>query len=180
MRFQISPKVAAGIVGILVLAVPAVAQFEGLWLVAKPDTLAYGIPTVCYGETEGVKVGDRYTKEQCQQKLAEKLPRYLNEINRCIKVPISDKTRAAYLSLAYNIGSGAFCRSTALKRLNAGTPVSIERGDRKVLVSSEEGSCEAMMMWTRAGGKFVKGLENRRKVEVSMCLEGLKEPRRAI
>lgn len=162
MRFQISPKVLGGIVGVIALAVPAVAQFEGLWLVAKPDTLAYGIPTVCYGETEGVKVGDKYTKEQCQQKLAEKLPRYLNEINRCIKVPVSDRTRAAYLSLAYNIGSGAFCRSTALRRLNAGAGVA---------------SCNAMMMWTRAGGKFVKGLENRRKVEVSMCLEGLKEPK---
>lgn len=162
MRLQLSPKVGAGIVGILLLAVPAVAQLEGLWLVAKPDALAYGIPTVCYGETEGVKVGDKYTKEQCQQKLAEKLPRYLSEINRCIKVPVSDRTRAAYLSLAYNIGSGAFCRSTALKRLNAGQDVA---------------SCNAMMMWTRAGGKFVKGLENRRKVEVSMCLEGLKEPK---
>jgi lysozyme len=167
MAFQLktSHKITGAIVGTIMLAVPVVSQFEGLWLTAKPDTLAYGIPTVCYGETEGVKVGDTYTKEQCQQMLADKLPRYLNEINVCIKVAVSDKTRAAYLSFAYNVGSAGFCKSQVAKRLNAG---------------DERGSCDAMLAWNKAGGKVVQGLKNRRAQERAMCLDGLKEPKKVI
>ncbi|MCL2714614.1 MAG: lysozyme [Alphaproteobacteria bacterium] len=154
---------AVGIAGVILLAVPLVSLWEGLWLTAKPDTLAYGLPTVCYGETEGVKVGDRYTKEQCQAMLANKLPRYLSEINRCIQVPVSDRTRAAYLSFAYNVGSGGFCKSRALKLLNAG---------------QDRASCEALRAWNKAGGRYRQGLANRRASEIKMCLAGLSEPKK--
>lgn len=135
-----------------------VGGFEGLWLVAKPDKLAYGIPTVCYGETEAVKVGDRYTKEECLAMLAAKLPRYYLEIAKCIKVPVSDDEKTAYTSFAYNVGSAGFCKSSVAKKLNAGDHV---------------GACNAMMSWNRAGGKFVQGLENRRARERDICLKGL-------
>jgi lysozyme len=164
-QLKTSHKITGAILGTLLAAVPLVSNWEGLWLTAKPDTLAYGIPTVCYGETEGVKVGDRYTKEQCQQMLAEKLPRYLNEINRCIKVAISDKTRASYLSFAYNVGSAGFCKSGALKKLNA---------------KDYHGSCDALLAWNRAGGRVVKGLQNRREAERKLCLEGLSDPRKLL
>lgn len=153
---------AAGVVGAVMLAiplaVPLVSKFEGLWLVAKPDRLAYGIPTVCYGETEGVKVGDTYTQKQCEDMLAKKLPRYAAEIQKCIKVPVSEKVAAAFISLAYNVGSAGVCKSTAMKRLNA--------GDRR-------GACDAFLSWNRAGGRVVQGLVNRRKTERKLCLEGI-------
>jgi GH24 family phage-related lysozyme (muramidase) len=59
-----------------------VGGFEGLALKAYPDRLAHNLPTVCYGETEGVRLGDHYTKEQCTEMLANKLPRYWKEIDR--------------------------------------------------------------------------------------------------
>lgn len=152
-------KVAAGgLAGAVMLALPLVAQFEGLWLTAKPDKLAYGIPTVCYGETEGVKVGDKYTQKQCEDMLAKKLPRYFDEISQCIKVPVSDKMFAAFGSFSYNVGSAGFCHSTALKRLNAG---------------DKRGSCDALLAWNRAGGRVVRGLTNRRQTERKLCLEGI-------
>jgi len=144
--------------GAIVLAVPLVAQFEGLWLVAKPDRLAYGIPTVCYGETEGVKVGDTYTKAQCEQMLAKKLPRYAAEIDKCFKVQPSEKVAAAFISLAYNVGSGGVCRSSAMRKWNDG---------------DKRGACDAFMVWNRAGGRVVQGLINRRKTERKLCLEGI-------
>uniref|UniRef100_E6VL46 Lysozyme n=1 Tax=Rhodopseudomonas palustris (strain DX-1) TaxID=652103 RepID=E6VL46_RHOPX len=162
MAIKTSHKLTGAALATIMIAVPVVSDFEGLWLVAKPDTLAHGIPTVCFGETEGVKIGDRYTKEQCEQMLANKLPRYLYEIDRCIKAPVSNRTRAAYLSFAYNVGSGGFCRSTALKRLNAGRDAE---------------ACEAMRPWNKAGGKFRQGLANRREKEIKMCLAGLKDPK---
>lgn len=164
-QLKTSHKITGAIAGTIMLAVPVVSQFEGLWLTAKPDRLAHGIPTVCYGETEGVKVGDTYTKEQCQLMLANKLPRYLNEIDRCIKAPVSDRTRASYLSFAYNVGSGGFCGSSALHLLNAG---------------KEKQSCEALKPWNKSGGKYRQGLANRRSQETSMCLAGLNEPKHLI
>lgn len=150
--------IAAATAAAISLAVPLVANFEGLWLKAKPDTLAYNIPTVCYGETEGVKVGDTYTPAHCADMLAKKLPRYANEIAKCIKIEIPDKTRAALISFAYNVGTAGACRSTAFKRLNAG---------------DIRGACNALLAWNRAGGRVVRGLTNRREAERKLCLEGI-------
>lgn len=155
-------KVGIGLAGAIAIAVPVTAQFEGLWLTAKVDTIGTGRPvTWCYGETEGpVKVGQRFTKKQCDDMLAAKLPRYANEIAKCIKVDISDKTRAAFISFAYNVGSAGFCRSTAARKLNAG---------------DTRGACDALMAWNRAQGRVVRGLTNRRTTERKMCLEGIGE-----
>lgn len=158
MAIKKSHKVTGSIVGAAMICTPLVAQFEGLWTTAKPDKLAYGLPTVCYGETEGVKVGDTYTKAECDAMLAKKLPRYLKSALSCINVPVSDKQLAAYGSLTYNIGEKAFCRSTVVNRLNSGDYI---------------GSCNAMMSWVNAGGKRVQGLANRRAKERELCLEGI-------
>lgn len=132
-----------------------VGGFEGLSTTAYHDKLANGLPTVCYGETEGVKMGDHYTKQQCLDMLAQKLPRYWYEIEKLIKVPLSDNEKIAYTSFDYNLGTAAFSRSSFLKKLNA--------GDHK-------GACEGMLVYnrTRSVG-YVKGLDTRRHKEVSVC-----------
>jgi lysozyme len=132
------------------------ASFEGMY--PKPYRDMVGVLTVCYGETEGVKLTDHYTPQQCADMLAAKLPRYWSEISQCIKVPISDNERAAYTSFAYNVGSAGFCRSTTARKLNA--------GDHK-------GACQALMAWNRAGGREVRGLTRRRAAERDLCLKGL-------
>lgn len=132
-----------------------VGGFEGLSTLAYQDKLANGLPTVCYGETEGVRLGDHYTKQQCLDMLAEKLPRYWYEIARCIKVPLSDNEKIAYTSFSYNLGAGAFCRSSFLKKLNSG---------------DHQGGCKGMLVYNRTKSVgYVKGLANRRAKEVSIC-----------
>jgi lysozyme len=133
-----------------------VAGFEGLATHAYHDTLAHGLPTVCYGETEGVHMGDTYSPEQCKQMLADKLPRYWSEIAKCIRVPISENEQAAYTSFAYNVGSAGFCRSTSARLLNAG---------------HHKEACEALMAWNRASGHEVRGLTRRRAAERDLCLQ---------
>jgi lysozyme len=147
-------------VGVLAcsLAVPCVSQFEGRWLTAKPDRLAYGIPTVCFGETEGVKIGDHYTPQECADMLAKKLPRYAEEIEACIFVPISAKTEASFISFSYNIGTHGFCHSGTARHLNRYEYVE---------------ACNAMLAWNKAGGVVVRGLEIRRSKERNLCMEGL-------
>lgn len=144
----------------LALAAPMVAKHEGVWLVAKPDKLAYGIPTVCYGETEGVNVGDRYTPRQCEDMLLKKLVRYANSAAACIYVPVSPKMFSTFIDLNYNIGEAAFCRSTVARKINA---------------LDYEGGCEAMRAWVNAGGEFRQGLLNRRLNEIAVCREGIRD-----
>ncbi len=140
-------------------ALPAVKAYEGLWLTAKVDTIGTGRPvTACYGETENVRLGQKFTEKECADLLAVKLKRYDTEIGRCITRELPDYTRAALISFAYNVGSAGACRSTTVKKMNEG---------------DIRGGCEALMQWTRAQGHVVQGLVNRREKERKLCLAGL-------
>ena len=146
-----------GTVGAAVIAL--VGIWEGLRLTAYRDVV--GVPTVCYGETYGVKLGDKHTKAECDAMLMRSLRKHEAGMRKCLKDPdaIPGKSYVAFVSLTYNIGVGAFCRSTARKRLN--------RGDIR-------GACNAGKWFNKAGGRTIKGLVNRRAAEHRLCLEGLK------
>lgn len=141
-------------------AVALVGTWEGLKTVAYPDRLAGNIPTVCFGETRGVKLGDEYTVEQCKTMLGDGLVEFEAAMRRCLNNPdsIPDKPYVAFLSLSYNIGTGAFCKSTVARRANAG---------------DIRGACNAIPAFNRSGGKVRKGLINRRADEQKYCLSGL-------
>ncbi|NKJ77770.1 glycoside hydrolase family protein [Rhizobium leguminosarum bv. viciae] len=138
-------------------AIALVSAWEGVRTVAYRDIV--GIPTVCFGETRGVKMGDRYTMDECRAMLGDALVEFETGMRKCLTNPdtIPDKSYVAFLSLSYNIGTGAFCGSTIARRANA--------GDIK-------GACNAIPAWNRAGGKVVKGLTNRRAEEQKICLQG--------
>ncbi|MBA8838355.1 lysozyme [Ochrobactrum sp. RH2CCR150] len=142
-------------------AVALVGAWEGVKLVAYPDQFANGLPTVCFGETRGVKLGDRYTMDECKKMLGSALVDFEMGMRRCLTTPdkVPDKPYVAFLSLSYNIGTGAFCRSSVARYANAGDY-------RK--------ACDAISLYNRAGGRVVKGLANRRADERKLCLEGLK------
>lgn len=145
--------------GLMAAAVALVGAWEGMKLVTYRDIV--GVPTVCFGETRGVKMGDRYTAEQCREMLGDGLVEFETGMRHCITNPdaIPDKPYVTFLSLSYNIGTGAFCRSTLVRKLNAG---------------DIRGACNELPKWNRAGGRVVKGLSNRRAAEQKMCLEGLR------
>lgn len=139
------------------LAVQTVGGFEGLRLYAYQDIV--GVWTACYGETAGIRPGMKFSKETCNNMLVDSLIKHETRMRACMKNPdaIKDETYVAHLSLAYNVGTGAWCKSTAAKRLNA--------GDIK-------GSCEALTWFNKAGGKVVNGLVKRRAQEKALCLKG--------
>lgn len=145
---------------LMAAAVALVGAWEGLRTVAYRDVV--GIPTVCFGETRGVKMGDRYTVEQCKVMLGDALVEFETGMRRCLRDPdsIPDKTYTAFLSLSYNIGTGAFCGSTLVRLANAG---------------NLEAACNQLPRWNRAGGRVVRGLTNRRADELRICLEGLRK-----
>jgi lysozyme len=139
------------------LAIVTVGAFEGVRLHAYRDVV--GIPTVCFGETRGVHMGDSYTMEECKAMLGDALIEFEQGIRACMKEPdkVPDPTYVAVLSLSYNIGQRAYCKSTVNRLLNAG---------------DIRGACNAFLMWTKAGGKVIKGLVTRRQEERELCLKG--------
>ena len=149
---------AAGVSSVLVISGGIVSYFEGKSNNAYPDPVK--IWTICYGETRGVQKGDYKSDEECLDSLAEELTGHHKKMMLYIKTPISVKEEAAYLSFTYNVGVGAFSKSTLLKRLNTGQRVE---------------ACNQLLRWDKAGGKRLKGLTLRRESENKLCLEGVKE-----
>lgn len=155
-------KTMAGGFGALTALGVLLVTFTGGWE-GKKNT-AYrdivGVWTICYGSTQGVKAGDHKTDAQCAALLGEDLEKHEIGMRKCLTAPdkLPEKVYAASLSLTFNIGIGAFCRSTVRRLLNAGDLA---------------GACDAIPLFNRAGGKVVKGLVNRRAAERKLCMEGL-------
>lgn len=147
---------AGSTAGAVALAIPLIARWEGAELRAYPDIV--GVWTICYGETRGVKPGDTATLADCQARLAVAVGEYEAGIRKCLPARLPDPTRAAFVSAAYNIGTGAFCRSSM---------------SRRALAGDLRGACDALMLWNRAGGREVRGLTDRRAAERALCLSGL-------
>ena len=138
----------------MILAVPFTAREEGLRLEAYRDSV--GVPTICYGETENVSMGDKRTLEECNAMFKVKLGTYAYAVDMAIDTPLSAATHAAFTSWAYNVGLGAMKRSTLVKKANAGDMV---------------GACNELLKWKNAGGKPI--LLARRERERKLCLSGL-------
>ena len=146
------------------IAIPHIGKWEGLRLEAYLDTIASpAVWTVCYGETKGVKKGDRYSKEQCDAMLAREVAAYRADLHDYFDDDTkSERLTAArdvsYVDLAYNAGVRGAGTSTATRRLNAG---------------DIRGGCEALGWWNKAGGRVIRGLVNRRQDSIKLCVQGL-------
>jgi GH24 family phage-related lysozyme (muramidase) len=150
---------AVVVASVIAISTPFIAKWEGLETTAYRDIV--GVPTVCYGETRGVKMGDTYTKEQCMEMLKKGVAEYYAKLQPYMtnpNIPIS--VQASMLELAYNVGVSAVGNSTMMRLANQGKYVE---------------ACNELSKWVRAGGKVVKGLENRRAdSKYNLCLKGLR------
>lgn len=113
------------------------------------------VPTIGFGTTEGVKPGDRITPPKALARALTDVQKFEGAMKRCVIVPLHQYEYDAYVSLAYNIGPGAFCGSTLVKRLNAGDYI---------------GACQAILMWDKFKGKPLRGLTIRRQSEYKTCV----------
>lgn len=153
-------KKAVGAAAAIALSIGALIKpWEGLELNAYPDIV--GVWTACYGETKGIKPGMKFTKKECEDKLLVRVTQdYYRSLTQCIagfdQKPI--EWQAVSVSVAYNVGTGAACKSTAARLAREG----------KI-----KESCHAWTKFNRAGGKVVKGLVNRRNAELALCLKGV-------
>lgn len=142
----------------LTTAIGFIGQWEGLRTTAYQDVV--GVWTICYGETKGVQRGDRHSKAECDAMLAREIASYEAQLDRCLKHPVPVGMKIALVSWTYNVGAGAACKSTLVRKANAGDLA---------------GACNELRRWNRAGGRVWTGLTNRRYSEMEMCHQALKE-----
>jgi lysozyme len=139
----------------MLIAAPFVAGWEGLRNVAYLDPVR--VPTICYGSTEGVKLGQTKSDEECRAMLKAELGEFMRGVDAAVKVEMPDTRRAALTSFAYNVGLANFQRSTLLRLLNQGHTVA---------------ACNELRRWVYAKGIKLKGLVRRREAERELCLIG--------
>lgn len=95
-----------------------VRHFEGLSL--KAYLCPAGVPTIGYGHTAGVKLGQTITRSQADAFLQADLGGARRQVERLVAVPLAPHQLAALTSFVFNLGAGAFQGSTLLKMINAG------------------------------------------------------------
>lgn len=143
------------------IAIGTIATHEGYVPVGYPDPgVGVKLPSACYGHTGGVVIGKRYTEAQCTDWLAADAVAHGLQIGPCLPDELPVKTRAAFISFAFNVGGPRFCGSTLARKAKAG-------------LTKE--ACDELPKWIYAGGKVLPGLVRRRAAERSLCLEGLSE-----
>lgn len=112
------------------------------------------VPTIGFGETKGVKMGDRTTPVRALIQLQSSAEKHAQGVRECAPVPLFQHEFDAYVSLTYNIGVRAFCTSTLVKKLLAG---------------DYTGACDEILRWNRFNGKPLRGLTLRRQQEHRTC-----------
>ena len=114
------------------------------------------VPTIGFGDTHNVKLGDRTDPVRALIKLSEHTENFQKDLKRCIgDVPLYQHEWDAIVAWAYNVGTGAACRSTLVKKLQA---------------RDYGGACKELLRWDRFNGKPLRGLTIRRQQEYQKCM----------
>jgi len=140
------------------IAMPA----EGLRQWAYRDPV--GLPTICFGSTQGVKMGDFRTVPECKALLTKEMYASIQAVDTC-RPGLPVNVLAAFSDLSFNVGNSVACdstKSTAAKLLASG---------------DYPGACKQILRWTKAKvmGVYVElpGLVKRRQMEYEVCMSGI-------
>lgn len=131
-----------------------IKKFEGCKLEAYRDPV--GIFTIGFGATGvGVREGVKWTQDQANYDLAQRVEAIGRIINFKVKPIISQNQFDALCSFVYNVGVGAFSESTMVRLLN----------ERKF-----DQAADQFLRWDKAKGKVLAGLTRRRQAERELFL----------
>lgn len=137
------------------ISITGLAHIKG-WEKFRP--VAYldqgGKPTIGYGHLiKPLESFGRLTETEATGLLLQDLGVAMDAVNRGVKVPISQAQFDGLVSFAFNVGAGAFLRSTLLKLLNRGDIAGVER---------------QFMQWVYVGKTKSDGLINRRLADLKL------------
>ena len=124
-----------------------IKQFEGCRLKAYKDPA--GVPTIGYGHTAGVRMGDTITQKQADELLRDDLVIFEQKVMKYDeKYHWNQNQFDALVSFAYNIGS--------IDQLTS-------NGRRNISTISNK-----ILEYNKAGGKKLEGLARRREAEKAL------------
>lgn len=158
-RAPVKATALAALVGAACAAclTPLVMHFEGKRNVAYLDPVK--VLTICYGDTANVKPGQRATDAECLARLDTQLAAHAAPVLACTPgLAGHPQQLAAAVSLAYNIGAAAYCRSSV---------------DRAFDARQWRAACDGFLAWRYAKGVALPGLLTRRRAERVTCLKDL-------
>ena len=135
------------------VGIALICGYEALRLTPYRDVV--GVWTDGWGNTKNVVPGQVVTPRKAAKDLSDHVANIRKELNKCVQVPLTQNQSDAFISFAYNVGTGAFCRSTLVKKLNQ---------------KDYTGACNELTKWVYAGGKVLPGLVKRRNEERELCL----------
>ena len=127
---------------------------EGLSLEAYEDCA--GVPTIGYGHTKDVKMGDRISKYWAKELLKDDVREVEQQVQE-LNVAQTQGQFDALVSFTFNLGIGRLKNSTLLKVIREGGSMSAIKKEFK--------------RWVYAGGKRFRGLERRREWEAKRFFE---------
>jgi len=122
--------------------------FEGFKAKAYKD--GGGVPTIGFGTTKGVKMGQVITESQAEEFLHRDMAWAEAAVTKAVKVPLNQDQFDALVCFTYNVGENAFKTSTLVKLLNAGQYTAVPT---------------QLLRWNKDNGKVVDGLTRRRAAE---------------
>lgn len=131
-----------------------IKEFEGCQL--KAYLCPANVWTIGYGHTRTAEPDMMIDEAQAESLLKEDLADAEAAVDRLVTVPINDNQFSALVSFTFNVGTGAFERSTLLSMLNAGA-------------SAETVSLQ-LLRWNKANGQELSGLTRRRHAERALFL----------
>jgi lysozyme len=149
-----NPRIVVAALSLSAAAFGGMVLYEGYSPVAY-EPVKGDKQTIGFGSTEGVKPGDRITPPQAVARALQDVAKYEGAVKQCVHVPLHQYEYDAFISLSYNIGPGAFCGSTLVKKLNAGDYTA---------------ACAEILRWDRFKGKPLRGLTIRRQGEYRRCM----------
>ena len=158
---MMTQRTQAGALVLSAAALAAIAGYEGYrstaYIPVPGDVPTIGHGTTRYEDGSAVKMGDRVTPERAQVLLRNDASTFERAVKRCAPVPMYQHEYDAFVSLAYNIGENAFCKSTLVRKLNAG---------------DYAGACREILKWDKFRGQPLRGLTMRRQAEYQQCTGG--------
>lgn len=125
-------------------------EMEGCRLAAYRD--AAGVPTIGYGHTAGIRMGDRISQQQAKALLRQDAEAVMRQV-RALDVARTEAQLEALTSFAFNLGIARLRSSTLLKV--------IRQGGSKQAIQRE------FKRWVYAGGRKLSGLVKRREWEAN-------------
>lgn len=147
-------RIPIAIAAVSAVGASSIMMYEGYSSVAY-QPLKGDLWTIGFGTTKGVKEGDVIDPLTAINEFNKDLAAVTKEIKVCLKGEIKPYEIDAFASLAYNIGTTAFCNSTLVRKFNA---------------RDYQGACNEIRRWVYFKGNVVQGLVNRREQEYRVCI----------